>query len=103
MFGSGERDQDVKIWGISSGVTFEFEAGFEGFFFVGSSINGAPTALIWGSFLVKNSESVSDRGWSFKDEIVFLFVGKSHCKALKLKSMGIRSETLSPSSSGLPM
>ena len=72
-----ERDQDIWIWGISSCVTSKFELSFEGFFFNWCSIKGAPTASVCSSFFVKNSESVSDWCWFFKDEMVVFYMGKS--------------------------
>ena len=88
LFRSGERDQDVKIWGVSSGVTSKFEAGFKGFFFIGSSVDGAPMASIRGSFLVKDTESVSDRCWSFDDKVIVFLVGESPLQGFEIKVNG---------------
>ena len=33
--------------------------------------------LIWGSFFIEDTESISERCRSFKDEMVIFFVGES--------------------------
>ena len=72
-----EGDCDVWVWGIPSCVTSKFEVSSRGVFFVWSPVKGAPLASIWGSFFIKDMESISDRCRSFEDEMVIFFMGKS--------------------------
>ena len=58
-------DDDIWVWGVCSSFTSKFEVGVWGFIFVGGSVKWSPTASVLGSLFVKDTESVSDRGWSF--------------------------------------
>ena len=80
------RDQDVRIWGVSSCVTSKFEVGFKGLVLIQGAVKWSPTASIWGSFFVKDVEFVSNRGWSFEDELVVFLVGTSPLQGFKLES-----------------
>ena len=75
--GSTEGDCNVWVWGVSSSIASKFECGVRVFFFVRGSVNGSPTASIWGSFFVVNAESTLDRCRSFEDIVFFFCVSES--------------------------
>ena len=80
-----EGDTDIWIWGVSSCVASNFEACFEGFVIIWGSITWAPPASVWSSFFVKNSESVPDGGWYFKNKMVVFLVETPPLKCFEIE------------------
>ena len=74
LFFLRSRDNDVGVWGVSSIITSEFEVSIWGFIFVRGSVEGSPTASVLHSFFIKDSESVSDRCWSFEYKFVLFMM-----------------------------
>ena len=66
------RDDNVRVWGVSSSFTSEFELRVRGFVFVWGSVKRSPLASVLGSFFVKYAKSIAYWCWSFDYKFVFL-------------------------------
>ena len=85
FFFLGLRDDNIRVWGVSSSFTSEFELRIWGFVFIRRSVKRSPLASVLGSFFVKYAKSVSCWCQSFDDKLVFLLMGTPPLQMLEIK------------------
>ena len=85
LFFLRSRDDNVRVWGVSSSIASESEVSVWCFFFVRGSIKRSPTAPVLHSFFVKDTEPVSCRCWSFKYKFVLFLMSTPPLQVLEVE------------------